>query len=64
MFEPKIKIDRQLYDKLQKCAADAGYSSADEFVRHLLEKAVSVQDRDAMDKDAVTKQLQGLGYIE
>ena len=36
MFEPKIKIERDLYERLKKTAEAAGYSSVDEFVVHLL----------------------------
>ena len=37
----KIKIDDDLYGKLEKCAATAGYSGTEEFITHLLEKAVA-----------------------
>ena len=63
MFEPKIKLDRDLYDRLKKTAAAAGYSSVDEFVVHLLEKAASDAER-AQGKEEVRKRLQGLGYID
>lgn len=63
MFEPKIKLDRDLYERLKKTAEAAGYSSVDEFVIHLLEKAAADADR-AQGKEEVRKRLQGLGYIE
>jgi hypothetical protein len=63
MFEPKVKIDRDLYERAQAIAKHAGYSSIDEFVVHLLEKATSDAER-AQDKAEVRKRLQGLGYIE
>ena len=63
MFEPRIKIDRDLYERAQAIAKQAGYSSIDEFVTHLLEKATSDAER-AQGKDEVRKRLQGLGYIE
>jgi metal-responsive CopG/Arc/MetJ family transcriptional regulator len=63
MFEPRIKLDRELYERVKRTAERAGYSSADEFVIHLLEKATSDADR-AQDKEEVRKRLQGLGYIE
>ncbi|HEY3965800.1 MAG TPA: hypothetical protein VGM05_14675 [Planctomycetaceae bacterium] len=63
MFEPRIKLDRELYDRVKRTAERAGYSSVDEFVVHLLEKATADADR-AQDKDEVRKRLQGLGYIE
>ena len=63
MFEPKIKLERDLYERLKKTAELAGYSSVDEFVIHLLEKAASDAER-AQGKEEVRKRLQGLGYIE
>ncbi len=63
MFEPKIRIDRDLYQRAQAIATQAGYSSVDEFVVHLLEKATADAER-AQDKEEVRKRLQGLGYIE
>ena len=59
----KIKIEKSLYERVATTAERAGYSSADEFIVHLLEKAVS--DVEGADTDEeVEKQLRGLGYIE
>ena len=63
MFKPSIKIERDLYERLKKTAEAAGYSSVDEFVVHLLEKAAADAEK-AQDKEDVRKRLQGLGYIE
>lgn len=63
MFEPKIKLDRDLYGRLKVVAEAAGYSSVDEFVVHLLEKAAADGER-AQGKDEVRRRLQGLGYLE
>ena len=41
MFGPKVKLDRDLYKRLQRCAEAAGYSSTEEFVRHTLERAAA-----------------------
>lgn len=60
---PKIKIEKPLYERVEQTAERAGYSSADEFVKHLLEKAVSDVEQAATDEE-VEKQLRGLGYIE
>ena len=59
----KIKIDKSLYERVAATAERAGYSSAEEFVTHLLEKAVSDVEQVRTDKE-VEKQLRGLGYIE
>ena len=47
----------------REVAERAGYSSAEEFMRHLLEKAVADVEQAATDEE-VEKQLRGLGYIE
>ena len=59
----KIKIDSQLYDRLKKIAQQAGYSSPDEFVVHVLEKELSLLESASSDKE-VTERLRGLGYLE
>ena len=61
MFEPKIKINRELYEKLKMYAEIAGYSSVDELVIHALEKEVA-QLEEADSEEAIKKKLQGLGY--
>ena len=63
MFEPKIKIERGLYETLKKVSKAAGYATVEEFVTHLLEKAAADAER-AESEDEVRKRLQGLGYIE
>ncbi len=59
----KIKIDKSLYERVEQTSERAGYSSADEFVTHLIEKAVADVEGAATDEE-VEKQLRGLGYIE
>ena len=59
----KIKIEKPLYERVTEVAERAGYSSAEEFVKHLLEKAVSDVEQASTDEE-VEKQLRGLGYIE
>ncbi|MHC4130285.1 MAG: hypothetical protein ACYSWT_12960 [Planctomycetota bacterium] len=59
----KIKIDKPLFERVAQVAQRAGYSSAEEFIQHLLEKAVSDVEEAASDEE-VEKQLRGLGYIE
>ena len=63
MFGPKIKLDRELYRRLARCAEAAGYSSTEEFIRHTLEKAAAAVE-DADSEEEVRKRLQGLGYLE
>ena len=59
----KIKIDSNLYERMKKAAETAGYSSADEFVTHIIEKELAKYEGDQTDKK-VSEQLRGLGYIE
>jgi predicted CopG family antitoxin len=63
MFGLKIKLDRDLYERLKRCAEAAGYSSVDEFIRHTLEKAAAAIEEADSEED-VKKRLQGLGYID
>ena len=59
----KIKIDANLFDRLKKAAATAGYPSVDEFVNHIFEKELAQIETTQGDEN-VTDQLRGLGYIE
>ncbi len=58
----KIKIDKELYDRIAKFAELAGYSSVDEFVLHALEKELA-QLEDAQSDDEIKEKLKGLGYL-
>jgi len=59
---PKIKIDKNLYDKIEKSIEIAGYSSSEEFVKHTIEKEVN-RLLDADNDPEVLERLKGLGYI-
>ena len=58
----KIKLDRELLDKVKKYADIAGYSSAEEFITHALEKELQKLEG-ADDEEEIKKRLRGLGYI-
>ena len=60
--DAKIKIDKNLYDKVKRYASIAGYSSTDEFVAHALEKEIA-QLEETDDEEEIKRRLQGLGYI-
>ena len=62
MFGSKIKINKELMDKIKKYAEIAGYSSPEEFIIHALEKEIAKLDEADSDED-VKKRLRGLGYI-
>ncbi|MCX6349070.1 MAG: hypothetical protein NTV79_06175 [Candidatus Aureabacteria bacterium] len=58
----KIKIPDDLYEKVKAGAARAGYSSAEEFIAHVLEKSVAGLES-ADDQEKAKEKLKGLGYI-
>lgn len=58
----KVKIEGDLYKKLESLAKIAGYSSTDEFIIHILEKQFGEIDTEEEDKDILDR-LKGLGYI-
>jgi len=62
MFGPKIKLDRVLFEKVKKYSELAGYSSAEEFVTHALEKELAKLE-DASSEEEIKNRLKGLGYI-
>jgi len=62
MFGTKIKISKELMDKIKKYADIAGYSSPEEFITHALEKEIAKLEESDSDED-VKKRLRGLGYI-
>ena len=62
MFGSKIKIDDALLEKAAKYSKLAGYSSAEEFINHALEKEIAKLE-DADSEEAIKKRLKGLGYI-
>ncbi len=63
MFGPKVKIDRDLWERLTQCAEAAGYASTEEFVRHLLEQAAAAAES-AGSEEEIRERLRGLGYLD
>ena len=64
MLGSKIKLDKDLFKRCKHHAREAGYSSVEEFITHILEKELSKQNQPAETDEDVVKQLQGLGYID
>ena len=58
-----VKLDKALRDRAREAAEKAGYRSLEEFVAHAIEKELARLE-EAEAKDAVVKQLKGLGYLE
>ncbi len=62
MVSAKVKIDKGLLDKIKKYAELSGYSSAEEFITHCLEKEIAkIEEADS--EEEIKKKLKGLGYI-
>lgn len=59
----KVKIAKDLYERLARVAQAGGYADVNEFIVHILDRE-SAQFDDAADEAEVEKQLRGLGYIE
>jgi hypothetical protein len=57
-----VKLDAQLWEKVRKYAAIAGYSSPAEFVVSVIEKELA-QLEDADSDEKIKERLKGLGYI-
>ena len=58
----KIKLDKDLVDRIKKYADIAGYSSPEEFITPALEKELALLE-DADSEEEIKKRLKGLGYI-
>jgi hypothetical protein len=59
----KIKLDKNLLEKVRKYAGLAGYSSPEEFVQHVLEREIAKFEEGGASEDEIKKRMQGLGYI-
>jgi hypothetical protein len=65
MFGSKVKLDPDLLERCRKYAQEAGYSSVEEFITHVLERELKSKQKDAaQDEEEIARRLQGLGYIE
>ncbi|MCK4305719.1 MAG: hypothetical protein KAY24_15885 [Candidatus Eisenbacteria sp.] len=58
----KIKINKELYEHIERVAKLAGYASVEEFVIHALEKELA-QFEDAQSDEDIKEKLKGLGYL-
>lgn len=58
----KIKLEKDLLDRVKQISEVAGYASHEEFIVHVLEKELA-QFEDASSDADITEKLRGLGYI-
>lgn len=72
MFEPKLKLSRELFEQLKDAAVQMGCATPEEFATQVLEREVkrvlanSTSKRDLSEAEIrdIESKLQGLGYIE
>ncbi len=58
----KIKLEKDLIDRIKRVSEVAGYASHEEFITHVLEREIAQFEGDDSDED-ITEKLRGLGYI-
>jgi hypothetical protein len=59
----KVNVDSALFERAKRAAAEAGYSSVEEFVAHCIENELKKIETDK-NEGLVADQLRGLGYVE
>ena len=64
MFGSRIKLDKDLFDRCEQYAQEAGYSSVEEFITHALEKELRNTGKKSDETEEIAKSLKGLGYID
>jgi hypothetical protein len=74
MFDPKIKIRKELFENLKGACQELGCASVDELVDNILDKELQRIERNKKIKldeaarkkeaDEIAEKLQGLGYID
>ena len=63
MSRPTIELDKELWLKVKQHSEAAGYSSPQDFVRHLIEQELTRAERPASEEEA-SRKLQGIGYLD
>jgi len=63
MFKGTVKVKPELMQRIERYAKAAGYSSAQEFVEHVLERELAKLE-DAQSDQEIVEKLKGLGYID
>ena len=56
-------MNKELCERVERCAKAGGYSSAQEFVEHIIERELAKLEGASTDEEIV-KKLKGLGYID
>lgn len=58
-----VKVNSDLWKRVEQYSAAAGYSSPEEFVEHLIEQELARLEEAEAVKEA-ERRLRGLGYLE
>jgi len=58
----KVRLDKDLVQRLKRVSDTAGYATVEEFITHILEKELQHFEGSESDEDIKNK-LRGLGYI-
>jgi metal-responsive CopG/Arc/MetJ family transcriptional regulator len=58
----KIKLDKDLIERVKRVSEVAGYASHEEFISHIIERELAQFEEGDSDED-ITEKLRGLGYI-
>ena len=60
----KMKIDKELQERLNKVTDAGGYSSVEEFILHVIERELDKLDPGKGEsEEEIRKKMEGLGYI-
>jgi len=59
----KVEFEDVLWTRVKKYAETAGYSSAEEFVQHAVERQIDTASP-ADDDPGAAKKIKGLGYLD
>lgn len=58
----KVRLDKDLVNRLRRISDTAGYATVEEFITHILEKELQHFEGSESNED-IQKKLRGLGYI-
>ena len=64
MSKLSIELNQELSAKVQEHSEAAGYSSPQEFVEHLIEKALAKDAGEPVSEEEAGRKLQGIGYLD
>ncbi len=59
----KVKIERELMEKIKRYSEIAAYSSPQEFITHAHQKEIATLEEAGDSDEEIRNKLKGLGYI-